>query len=295
MITPSERIEVFKDTMDWIEKDPVLSEYVSVAKQNTTVFYENIYPEYDKSKTYDMAISVTQERSFKAVMRLSKEYPGSRIAVMNFANAFRPGGGVKQGSDVQEESLCRISTLYPLISQKNIRESFYQHHMEMNTPRASDSLIYSEGVIICKSDKEYPERLSKGEWVKVDVMTIAAPDLREEKMCDAELFGYHVKRAIHMFTCAAAKEADILVLGAFGCGAFRNNPEVVAKAYLVALQEFPEVFRKIEFAVYCPPGSSDNYNVFKEVFCGLTENDRSRDILHPRRVATWLCGGKAAD
>lgn len=295
MITPSERIEVFKDTMAWIEKDPMLSEYVSDAKQNTTVFFEDVYPEYDKSKTYDMVISVTQERSFKAAVRLSKEYPGSRIAVMNFANAFHPGGGVKQGSDAQEESLCRISTLYPLISQKNIRGSFYQHHMEMNTPRASDSLIYSEGVIICKSDKDYPERLSKDEWVKVDVMTVAAPDLRDEIMCDAELFGYHVKRAIHMLTCAAAKEADILVLGAFGCGAFRNNPEVVAKAYLVALQEFPEVFRKIEFAVYCPPGSCDNYNVFKQVLCGLTENDRSRDILHPRRVATWLCGGKAAD
>ncbi len=58
-------------------------------------------------------------------------------------------------------------------------------------------------------------------------------------MNNAELFGYHVKRAIHMLTCAAAKGADTLVLGAFGCGAFRNDPEVVARAYKTVLQKFP--------------------------------------------------------
>ena len=84
-------------------------------------------------------------------------------------------------------------------------------------------------------------------------------------MNDAELFGDHVKRAIHMLTCAAAQKADVLVLGAFGCGAFQNNPEVVARAYKTTLQEFPKVFDKIEFAVYCPPGGSRNYEVFKRV------------------------------
>ncbi len=81
----------------------------------------------------------------------------------------------------------------------------------------------------------------------------------------AELFGYHVKRAIHMLTVAAAKGADILVLGAFGCGAFQNDPEVVSRAFQTALQEFPKVFTRVEFAVYCPPGESRNFEVFKRV------------------------------
>ena len=88
-------------------------------------------------------------------------------------------------------------------------------------------------------------------------------------MNDAELFGYHVKRAIHMFTCAAAKGADILVLGAFGCGAFQNDPEVVARAYKIAIEEFPKVFSQIEFAIYCPPGGSANYDTFEDVFEGV--------------------------
>nr|MCR4595789.1 TIGR02452 family protein [Lachnospiraceae bacterium] len=123
----------------------------------------------------------------------------------------------------------------------------------------------------------------KEDWVTVDVITIAAPDLRDKSnkyvplvgngtyMNNAELFGYHVKRAIHMLTCAAAKGADILVLGAFGCGAFHNDPEVVARAYRTALAEFPKVFEKIEFAIYCPPNESTNYDVFKRVFNSIKD------------------------
>lgn len=121
-----------------------------------------------------------------------------------------------------------------------------------------------------------PQRMEAKDWVTVDVITIAAPDLRDKRggfgkdinctMNQAELYGYHVRRAIHMLTCAAAKGADILVLGAFGCGAFRNDPWVVARAYKTALQEFPRVFKKIEFAVYCPPGGSMNYEAFSKTF-----------------------------
>lgn len=111
----------------------------------------------------------------------------------------------------------------------------------------------------------------------VDVISVAAPDLRVVSnphaalvnggvvMTDAELFGYHVKRALHVLTCAAAKGADVLVLGAFGCGAFENNPEVVARAFKTALEVFPKVFKVVEFAVYCPPSDMRNYEVFKRV------------------------------
>ncbi len=277
MSTPAQRIEVFKDTMDWIDSDPDLSKSVFDAKKNTAVFYEDDYPKFDPSKVKDTIVSVSGDRSYQAAVRLHKGNPGARIAVMNFANAFHAGGGVTKGSSAQEECLCRTSTLYPLLYRKTLRDSFYRHHHELNTAKASDSLIYTEGVVVCKTDEDLPKRLPKEEWVTVDVITIAAPDLRVSSnihaelvnggtfMNDAELFGYHVKRAIHMLTCAASKGADILVLGAFGCGAFQNNPEVVARAYKVALQEFPKVFKQIEFAVYCPPGKNENYEVFKRV------------------------------
>ena len=56
-----------------------------------------------------------------------------------------------------------------------------------------------------------------------------------------------------MLSVAAVHRADILVLGAFGCGAFQNNPRIVAQAYKNILPEFDGQFSKIEFAVYCSP------------------------------------------
>ena len=210
-------------------------------------------------------------------MRLAAENAGSRIAVMNFANAFQAGGGVVKGAGAQEECLCRTSTLYPLLYRKTLRDTFYKHHRTLNTPKATDALIYTEDVVICKTDEDLPKRMPREQWVNVDVITVAAPDLRDKSnpyapladggtfMKNAELFGYHVKRAIHVLTCAAAQGADILVLGAFGCGAFRNDPTVVAHAYKVAIEVFPKVFRKIEFAVYCNPADQKNYETFSRV------------------------------
>ncbi len=278
MSTKDQRIEVFQDTQSWIKSDPDLSASIPAAKKKTTVFYEDDYPVFDANKTREMLITVSGDRSYQAAMRLHKENQRAKIAVMNFANAFYAGGGVVNGAGAQEECLCRTSTLYPLIYRRTLMDTFYKHHHDLNTPKATDSLVYTEGVIICKTDTDLPERMPKEDWVTVDVITIAAPDLRKRSnihfdlvnggtiMNNTELFGYHVKRAIHMLTCAAAKGADILVLGAFGCGAFQNDPEVVARAYKTAIQEFPKVFDKIEFAVYCPPGSSRNYEVFKKTF-----------------------------
>lgn len=275
--TPADRIAVFQDTKEWCNTDPDLISSIARAKKQTEIFYEDNYPAFTVSGVKAQEIKVTKERSFEAAMRLSKEHPKAKIAVMNFANAFHPGGGVEKGASAQEECLCRTSTLYPLLYRNSLRE-FYNYHANKNTPKASDSLIYTEGVVIIKTDEDHPKRMPKEDWVEVDVITIAAPDLRTSSnkyaplvnggsyMNDAELFGYHVKRAIHMLTVAAYKGADILVLGAFGCGAFQNNPKVVARAYRTALAEFPKVFKEIDFAIYCRPDHMENYEAFQDAF-----------------------------
>lgn len=143
MSTPAQRIEVFQDTMDWIKSDSVLSTSIPVAKKNTTVFYEDDYPAFESSKTKDTIISVSGDRSYQAAMRLRKENPGAKIAVMNFANAFHAGGGVTKGSSAQEECLCRTSTLYPLLYRRTLRDSFYKHHNDLNTPKVFQQIEFA--------------------------------------------------------------------------------------------------------------------------------------------------------
>lgn len=120
--------------------------------------------------------------------------------------------------------------------------------------------------------------MTKEDWVAADVITMTAPALRIRSeayanaygqgmsMSPDELYACHVRRARHMLTCAAAENTNILVLGAFGCGAFHNDPKIVAKAYKDVLQDFPKVFEKIVFAVYCSPRNHSNFDAFQDMF-----------------------------
>ena len=68
-----------------------------------------------------------------------------------------------------------------------------------------------------------------------------------------------------MLTVVAHKGAEIFVTGAFGCGAFENNPEVVARAFKKVLPEFDGFFKEVVFAIYCRPHELTNFEVFKKV------------------------------
>ena len=128
MSAREERVKIFEDTMDWINTDKDLSDSVNNAKNHTEIFYEDDYPEFNQKNICDTQITVTRHRSFEAAIKLHKTDITSKIAVLNFANAFHAGGGVTTGSSAQEESLCRTSTLYPLIYRKYLRDTFYKHH-----------------------------------------------------------------------------------------------------------------------------------------------------------------------
>ena len=265
MSTAQERILIFKDTMAWIEECGALSAAVKEAREGSMVYYEDDTPSFEGGALRPVAVSVSGQRSFEAAMELRQANPGAKIAVMNFANAFHPGGGVKTGASAQEECLCRCSTLYPVLTSQVFRDSYYKHHYDLGSHLATDSLIYTPGVVICKTDEDLPRRMEETQWVKVDVITVAAPDLRRDNLKPEELRRIHLSRGRHILGCAAAQGADILVAGAFGCGAFQNDPQVVAAAWKELLEEFPRVFDQIRFAVYCPPGGSRNYEIFKRV------------------------------
>lgn len=269
MATRDELKDVFEDTMQWVKSTPLLSYEMERAQENTRIYFEDDYPDFDREKTRDMKVSVTKDRSFQAAMRLRKEHPEAKIAVMNFASPRHPGGGVENGARAQEECLCRISTLYSVLSWRPSCGKYYDYHWD-KSGKATDSLIYSEGIVICKTDEDIPKRMPEEDWVKVDVITVAAPNVnpkarRHVNLTKEEQYETHVSRAKHILTCAAHEGIDILVTGAFGCGAFKNNPETVAKAYKKVLAEFPKVFDRIEFAVFCPPNDTRNYDTFHRV------------------------------
>lgn len=223
----------------------------------------------------DAKIVVSKKRTFEAAYGYKDT--GMAVAVLNFASASNPGGGVVNGSSAQEECLCRCSTLFFNLNEQRNWEKFYKPHRRDGNPLHNDDIIYTPGVVVFKSDTAYPKLLAERDWQKLNVITCAAPNLRERpsnrynsgdgfeavNISDADLQALHEKRARRILDVAAYGQNDALILGAFGCGAFRNKPQVVAAAYKKVLADYRRAFKVIEFAVYCSPRDEENFLVFR--------------------------------
>ena len=268
-------ITIFNDTQAFIRENTTLEAAAKQSRDAVVIYGVEDYPVIPKIRKSG-SVSVTKSRTFEAAVRLSGEFPRSKVAVLNFASATNPGGGVTRGSTAQEECLCRCSTLYPTLDQRKLWNRYYLPNRAANDPLHTDVCIYSPGVIICKTDESFPRRLPEEQFVAVDVLTCAAPNLRREPsnyhnpdasapaaITGKELYDLHVRRAKHILHIAAANGVDCLVLGAFGCGAFENDPNIVAKAYAAAIEEYRRYFDVIEFAIYCREWETGNYDAFK--------------------------------
>ena len=268
--------DVFSDTQQFYTENAQLAAAVESSKQCTILYEANDYPPLPEKNNRNCKIEVTKNKTFEAAIQNHKECPDARIAVLNFASAINPGGGVKHGSSAQEESLCRCSTLYPTLDRRFLWNKYYSVNRGANNPLHTDACIWSPGIVICKSDTSVPSRLSPDEWVTIDVISCAAPNLRGDMgniynpedariicLSPEEQYQLHVNRAKHILHIAASHSIDTLILGAFGCGAFENDPYAVATAYRDVLPEFKEYFSKVEFAVYCRNSETENYTAFK--------------------------------
>ena len=256
---------IFKDTRLKYMKDPILSASVLSSMDHTVLIAGD--PDMDIGNPQKSGhVSVTKERTFECASRMHGLYPDSRITVHNFASSTHPGGGVVSGAGAQEECLCRCSTLYPSLTQQKIYEGYYLYNRDHYTPLGSDACIYTPDVVVFKSDTEFPELLPEEEWFKTDVITCAAPNLDNlSAVDDGTLYDIHLKRAGQLMKIAAFYETDILVLGAFGCGAFRNDPAVTSAAWRDALKQYRYHFNEIIFAVFCREYETKNFDIYREI------------------------------
>lgn len=207
-----------------------------------------------------------------------------KTAVHNFASASNPGGGVVRGASAQEECLCRCSGLYFNLNTKQMWDGFYNPHRNAHDPIHNDDIIYTPKVIVFKTDTASPRLMPETDWYDVDVITCAAPNLRENpsnvfnhgdgnqraKVSDTELLAIHEKRLRRILDVAVMEGEEVVILGAFGCGAFKNSPNVAALAAKNVVKDYLKAFKVIEFAVYCSPTDDHNYKTFDRVLKTLT-------------------------
>ncbi|MGW2047411.1 TIGR02452 family protein [Streptomyces sp. NPDC001858] len=190
-------------------------------------------------------VEVTGESSLEAARRLAD----APVAVLNFASARNPGGGFLNGAQAQEEALCRASALYTCLLQAR---EFYDHHRAHRDPFYTDRVIHAPAVPVFRDDRG---RLL-AEPFAAGFLTAAAPNagvvLRTAPERASALPAALAVRAERVLETAAAHGYRRLVLGAWGCGVFRNDPAQVAEAFRALLcpgGRFGRTFAHVVFGV----------------------------------------------
>lgn len=168
--------------------------------------------------------------------------------VLNFADAFVPGGQFLYGAKTQEESLCRSSTLYASLSSPKAAE-MYRYNKAHPSPVDSDYMLLSPEVCVFRgTDRSF---LDKPYYLSV--ISAAAPDrcTRAARVPQEELDRVIKRRLRNLFTVAALHGYPSLVLGAWGCGAFGNDVHCVARCFyeLLAEESYAKNFNEIVFAI----------------------------------------------
>ena len=225
--------------------------------QQTRLYAPDWTPQLLGEPRFTTRIEVTNETTFSAARRLFDE--GKNAASLNFASATNVGGGWLNGARAQEEYLCRNSVLAQCIGAQR---EFYEYHQTHRAPRYSDMMLYSPAVAVIRD--EFDQLCAP--W-PCSIITAAAPNLNYGmSMPLNELRDLWRVRIARVFDIALATSHDSLVLGAWGCGAFKNDPTMVAHAFAEVAEKYDGQFELLLFAVWDAELKQGNFEPFDKQF-----------------------------
>ena len=184
-----------------------------------------------------------------------------QLCILNFASSKNPGGGFERGVMAQEEALCYASNLHDCLKK---HMSFYEYNREhLNKSQYSDGIIYTKDVLFFRNS------FNNINPHFADVITCAAPNWGASRRLGVTLKENNEtisRRIEQVLKVAIANENKVIVLGAFGCGVFKNDPNYVAKEMfrLLVIEGYDKYFEEIIFAMNENKGK--NVEAFKTVF-----------------------------
>ena len=194
---------------------------------------------------------------------MNKSVHNGKIMVLNFASWYSPGGRYLNGDIAQEEALCSQSFLYNVLSSTPIVRMYYSRHDGVETNGVfNHDCIYSPDILFFYNDCN----------IFADVLTIAAPDFRPFlKMGGNNVsLRYQLCKVRHdrvKVMLSVAKYCGIknIILGAWGCGVFKNSVIEVSQEFRGYLtNEFVSDFDIVAFAI--PHSSSHKFEKFRSVW-----------------------------
>lgn len=213
-----------------------------------------------------LTYQVANETTLAGARRLASSARFSQVAVLNFASAVNPGGGFLSGSQAQEESLARSSALHASLLRA---PDYYEFHRQQSSFLYSDRMILSPNCPVFRDD----DGVLLPEPYLVTFITSPAPNagaLAQNQPADLSRVPDTLqRRASKLLALAAHVGADALVLGAWGCGVFRNDPATVAGTFRRLLKDggpFENRFRTIRFSVLDSAPVTTTFEAFVQAF-----------------------------
>jgi uncharacterized protein (TIGR02452 family) len=210
---------------------------------------------------------VKNETTFQALARLAAP-GGGHVACLNFASAKNPGGGFLNGALAQEEALACASGLYPCLLEA---PEYYERHRSNRSALYLDLVIFSPHVPFFRDDAG----LLLEQPVLTSIITAPAPNARavaqNEPANVPNIEPTLARRAELVLRIAGAHQVDRLVLGAWGCGVFRNDPRAVARIFCELLKppgRYAGAFSEVVFAVFDRSEDLAIYGAFASTFEG---------------------------
>ncbi len=247
-----ETLKIIKDGYYFSEEGIQIniSHDIEQCKANTTLYRPD---EFDKQAISTQfvpqttEIEVLNDTSLSVARQMVNEGKYQHIVCLNFASAKNPGGGFLGGSQAQEESLARSSALYgSLLKMKE----YYEYNRKGKSCLYSDYMIFSPNVPVFRDDAgkllQQPYLLS---FITAPAVNAGAVRKNEPKNIK-KIKSVMISRAEKVLSVVA--HCDALILGAWGCGVFQNNPVDVAEMWFTLLKENPlfvNRFKKVSFAV----------------------------------------------
>lgn len=231
------------------------------AEQASTIIWPDAVLAAARNTSQQPSISVYAATTLAAAQ--SHAQTGQRVAILNFASAKNPGGGFLGGSQAQEESIARSSGLYPCLTRCS---EFYRFHKQQNDLCYSDALIWSPQVPVLCDDA--------GNWLEqpylVDVVTMAAVNagaIRQNRTGQSsEVEPAMRQRMQRLLAFCASQPIERLILGAWGCGVFGNDPAMIAKLFKAVIGQQAWPFAQIDFAIYDPSPRRATVALFADIF-----------------------------
>ena len=190
-------------------------------------FFPDLTPvENPRSEKFSVVEHTVQMTTIACIL----ENAGKKLIALNFASAHKAGGGYVSGAVAQEESLCRASGLYYTIKDVS---GYYEQNGRHKTSDYTDGMIYSENVPVVRDDSGALLKTP----VLCDFITCPAVNKGAARLPDSEVNAKMKQRIEKIITLAASKNPDVVILGAFGCGVFRNRREDVLPLFEAAIEQ----------------------------------------------------------